>query len=439
MYAGAVVRLLETLLLLLVRFVPVAVALLVGVAVPPAHAQVYKVVSDAGSAPPIEVTGPSCEAAADAYYAARTAADENLKWDRGGNVCEGGPVEFRVNHSVQWKRTGSHFSGGWVEVRKIEDPGTGAEHCKAQMGKDTTVNWTVGYSRYPAGHAQAYDLISPPNKVPGDGLMCVGGCKVAAEYGESTSTAYRSASPTAQGTYRLSMDFKATQLGEHCAATQSDAPADPKAPIPTCPGNVGEVNGVTVCTGTAAAPVRNDTPGQEPAGAQEGNPAAGPKPGSGEGAGTGGAGRTPSTGDGGPGGGPAGAAGTGKGPDGTTNKPGEGKEQAACGAPGQPKCRIDESGTPDGKGAFDGISKGADEAKKNWTDEIDKWKERKADGWTWTFQLPSGCAPLAMDGYGFQIDVCRFQPVIHDIMSMVWAIATVWGCMLLVFNASGKN
>ncbi len=318
-------------------------------------------------------------------------------------------------------------------------PPTQAEHCKAQMGKDTTVNWTVGYSRYPAGHAQAYDLVSPPNKVPSDGLMCVAGCKVAAEYGEATSTAYRSASPTAQGTYRLSMDFRATQLGEHCAATQADAPADPKAPIPTCPGNVGEVNGVTVCTGTAEAPVRNDTPGQAPAGAQEGNPAAGPKPSSGEGAGTGGAGRTPSTGDGGPGGGPSGAAGTGKGPDGTTNKPGEGKEQAACGAPGQPKCRIDESGTPDGKGTFDGISKGADEAKKNWTDEIDKWKERKADGWTWTFQLPSGCAPLAMDGYGFQIDVCRFQPVIHDIMSMVWAIATVWGCMLLVFNASGKN
>lgn len=87
----------------------------------PAIADTYEVVSDSGNAPVAKVTGSSCEGAADAYYGLRTSGDENLKWTRGDNACEGGPTDFKVSHSVQWKRNGSHFSGGWVDVRKVPD------------------------------------------------------------------------------------------------------------------------------------------------------------------------------------------------------------------------------------------------------------------------------------------------------------------------------
>jgi hypothetical protein len=182
----------------------------------------------------------------------------------------------------------------------------------------------------------------------------------------------------------------------------------------------------------------NDVSEPKPKTPQAGNPTAGEKPSTGEGSGTGGAGRTPSTGDGGPGGGPAAAAGSGTKPDGTTPKPEEGKEQANCGAPGQPKCRIDETGTPNGSDVknklTDDVNKAADQQKA----EIEKAAKLKADGWTFSFSLPSGCTALTLAGYqipgqgALSIDVCKWQPMIHDVMTMLWLIFTVWGCINMV-------
>lgn len=313
--------------------------------------------------------------------------------------------------------------------------------CTALMGEDFTLNWSIGYTRTPnIDEDPNWKLVAPPIKPPSDGLVCdpVTSCKVALVLNPIAT--WQSLSPTAQGLYRLSVDFDAQHMGESCTPTPAEnAAAHPAADKPTCPGFVGEVNGVPGCYGTASNPTSNDVPETKPKPPEAGNPPAGKKPDSGEGSGTGGAGRTPSTGDGGPGGGPAGAAGSGTKPDGTTPKPGEGKEQANCGAPGQPKCSINEAGTPDGKGAFDSANSGLDEGKKGWIAEIEKVKDLTAPGWTWTFQLPSGCTPLDVPAFNLTLDVCRFQPIIHDIMSMLWAIATVMGCALMVFNATGKN
>ena len=315
--------------------------------------------------------------------------------------------------------------------------------CKSQQGQDFTLNWSLGYTRTPDIDADLnWKFVAPPVKPPSNGLVCdpVSSCKVALVL--APTAVWQSLSPTSQGLYRVSVVLDAPHMGETCTPTAAEnAAAHPAADKPTCPGFVGEVNGVVGCYGTASSPTANDVPESKPKPPEAGNPPAGKKPDSGEGSGTG-AGRTPSSGDGGPAGGPAAAAGSGSGGsgtggDGTGTEPGE--EQANCGAPGQPKCSINEAGTPDGKSAFDSANTGLDQNKDGWLAEISKVKDLTAPGWTWTFQLPSGCSPLDVPAFNLTLDVCRFQPIIHDIMSMLWAIATVMGCALMVFNATGKN
>ncbi|RYH64324.1 MAG: hypothetical protein EON54_06685 [Alcaligenaceae bacterium] len=330
-----------------------------------------------------------------------------------------------------------------------EDGPCNVDQCKPKQGQDTTVNWTVGYSRYPIDHPSAYTLISPTVDPPADGVMCVDSCKVAATYYGAGVTGMYSASPTAQGTYRLSMDYPALHLGQSCTSAEAQKPLSPTEPIPPCVGAVGTVNNVKVCTGTAANPVRNDTPTAKPPNAQEGNPRAGEKPSSGQGSGSGGAGRTPSTGNGGPGGGPAAAAGTGKGPDGTTPKPVEGKEQAACGAPGQPKCRIDETGTPDGKGVFDDAKKQFDDADKQRNDELEKIKgtSDKDTSWGQSFGWVQhgGCVPWNLGtlplgaGIPIEVDICPIMPYIEWVTSFLWGLATFALTIGMVFRVTTSS
>lgn len=339
--------------------------------------------------------------------------------------CSGGP---------------SPTSGSGSIASKVGD--CGEEVCSTQAGQSKIVNFTVGYTRSPNIDADPnWKLIGAPNKVPSSGLLCnpSSPCELRFSGFSDSDMAWQSAAPTPNGLYRLSLDISATVTGNTCTPTELDTAALSKtAPIPPCPGFTGEVNGVPGCYGTASSPTSNDISEPKPKPAEAGNPAAGEKPATGEGSGTGGAGRTPSTGDGGPAGGPAAAAGSGTKPDGTTPKPTEGKEQANCGAPGQPKCRIDETGTPNGSDVknklTDDVNKAADQQKA----EIEKAAQLKADGWTFSFSLPSGCTALTLAGYQIpgqgplSIDVCKWQPMIHDVMTMLWLICTVWGCINMV-------
>ena len=325
--------------------------------------------------------------------------------------------------------------------------------CSEKIGTSAIVNVTSGWKRTPKVNDESeewvYTYRFPPS---GTATICGGSdiCEMTIDAREPCTEcgAYVSQVAAANGLHRVSTDFRGHFTGKTCnAASESDLPPEAvradNSKDPPCPGYVGEVNGVRGCYGTASNPVRPVPPPEKPSGhgqGDAGNPAAGTKPSSGEGSGSGGSGRTPSAGAGGSGGGPSGAAaGSGTKPDGTTPKPDDGKEQAACGAPGQPKCSINEAGTPDGKSAFDSANTGLDQNKDGWLAEISKVKDLTAPGWTWTFQLPSGCTPLDVPAFNLSLDVCRFQPIIHDIMSMLWAIATVMGCALMVFNATGKN
>lgn len=118
--------------------------------------------------------------------------------------------------------------------------------------------------------------------------------------------------------------------------------------------------------------------------------------------------------------------------------PGEpGPEGEPCGAPGQPICavRVDESGTPGAKEYQDAIKQQGDLATELYGEEggltrrvQDFLGESPAGiaGWTWTFSLPTGCTPYVVAALNITLDVCDFQPVIHDIMGLLWVLSTIF-------------
>lgn len=310
--------------------------------------------------------------------------------------------------------------------------------CTAKTGVVGILSWTEGYTRTPdEGDRQAVGpIVSPPSS----GEVCDGGCAVSLQTSGPGVQPYVSQSPTANGLYRRSVDYPSLGLGRECTMGTADAGAKKDAPMPDCPGSVGDLgNGKPVCVGTAAKPITPTPLGTAPGATPiAGNPAAGGKPPSGEGSGTGSAGRTPSTGNGGPAGGPAGAAtgGKGGGAGGTaagvgTGGSGTGDEpHKPCGGPGEPTCnvKVDEKGVPEGVGtSFDTANKTSDDSFKAQSKAIeDAGKRETGPAWDFTFQLPTGCVPIQTAIADFTLDPCRYQGMIHDLMSMVWAAVTVF-------------
>lgn len=304
--------------------------------------------------------------------------------------------------------------------------------CNAKVGQISFVNRTFMYTRSSSPNDLA--AIGPVTPAASGQTFCNGGCVSTIGAFDSTTLGVKlwiSQVPTAQGLFRQSIDVPVTVTGAECTAStgNSDAPNNPSSTPPPCPGYVGEVNGVKGCYGTADKPVISTQASAPGAAVSTGNPAAGTRPSSGEGSGSDGAGRTPSAGSGGPDGGPSSAVSPSNGgsnPSGTISKPSDTtREQQNCGAPGQAKCTIDESGTPDGKGAFDSAGSGLDNARATQKTGIDGAANISAPSWSFGFTLPSGCQPFPVFR-GVVLNMCAYQPVIHDLMSLVWAAATVF-------------
>lgn len=307
---------------------------------------------------------------------------------------------------------------------------------RGYMGRDP--NGGVGYADYlPSG---------APNPDPGRGAspvpsaMCVGGCM--ATLGPATDY-YSSRQPTSTGLYRLASQHTArTTGGERCTQSDSDRDlVDETRGVPPCNGAFGYIDGRPACvptstpSGTGTATATTPFGGGGPV--TQGNPPSG---------GGGGA----ATGNGGNGGGPGhpgdgrrvlpdgtvvdGTA-TGSTPSGTRTKS-DTEEQVACGAPGQPKCRIDETGTPaDANGRFSGANASIDQSKSGIDGLINGASSKAAPGWTWSFALPSNCAPIqtpAFADFVSEIDLCGFQDTIHDLMALLWLACTIWSCVGMV-------
>lgn len=320
-------------------------------------------------------------------------------------------------------------NSGFSDVGGVCVPGS----PECEVGQGRTFNRTAGWARSPKADADdIVDFYGPPssNYDYNDGT-CVGDLT-------GIDQCWRSQEPSAQGLYRLSCDHTMVISGPSTSA--GDANADPTTDNATCPGFVGQVNGKPVCVGTASSPLPAPVAAPDvPTGA--GNPSAGPKPATGPGSGSNGAGRTPADGTGGNDGGPAsaavGAGGTGPRSDGT-EPTGE-----VCGAAPLPPCnvKVDETGTPNEASAPGRFTQGNTDLDKVKTDANDAFGDHRdiqLPAWTWTFQFPTGCTPLVLGGYDdFEIDVCQFQPMIHDLMSVLWVIAGIWGMIALFQRATG--
>lgn len=118
------------------------------------------------------------------------------------------------------------------------------------------------------------------------------------------------------------------------------------------------------------------------------------------------------------------------------------EDPATCGGEGQPLCnvKVDETGMPTGSSQMETMDIQGDAAEAMVKSEGSFWtgvkeylnkSSQELAGWNWSFALPTGCTPVQMSGYDIQIDVCEFQPTIHDLMSFVWVLLTIYGLIRL--------
>lgn len=118
-------------------------------------------------------------------------------------------------------------------------------------------------------------------------------------------------------------------------------------------------------------------------------------------------------------------------------------EDLECGLPGGSPCLIDETGTPeqvddDGQTKIDEIFQPLMECM---TDPLSCLPELPEVNWAFTF--PSSCGSISMGGYSQiglpSIDVCQYQGIIHDLMSMLWAAAGLFGAVGMISGANRQE
>lgn len=106
------------------------------------------------------------------------------------------------------------------------------------------------------------------------------------------------------------------------------------------------------------------------------------------------------------------------------------QEIITCGLPDTPPCKIYETGTPsppedDGENTFKGLIPNC--LKQDWRSCFPELPDIN-----WSFSLPSGCGPIPVPfgKYGFsEVNICPWQGMIHDLMSMLWAAAGLFGAI----------
>jgi hypothetical protein len=236
-----------------------------------------------------------------------------------------------------------------------------------------------------------------------------------------------------------------------CTANPND-PNAPNSPPALCPGSVGTFNGKAICLGVS---VGNDVSLPKADGA--GNPKAGTSP-----LVDSNAGREPAAPVGAPDarGGPGvsvganGSIGTG-----TNRAPGTGTTGTSPGAGGQEHptdytreatlqttntklqsirdklesgLKIDETGVGDGTGvetqATEGINTESGKISSG-IEGIVAGTSAPNSSWGFSINFPSTCTPfnIGTNRWGFySVDFCQWQPIVHDIMSLIWVAVSIF-------------
>lgn len=110
-----------------------------------------------------------------------------------------------------------------------------------------------------------------------------------------------------------------------------------------------------------------------------------------------------------------------------------------CGVPGTPACAVavDETGVPT---ADDVQTDGPADAEA----EFESWIEGIAAAnpfpdINWAFELPTACGVIPTPGLSpwiESIDVCQFQPMFHELMTVVWMLGGLFGAISLFMRNS---
>lgn len=293
--------------------------------------------------------------------------------------------------------------------------------CSAKAGTSEQRNFTIGWSRTSGAEQEsAWDasVLQRGSDLIGT-TVCDGTC-LGAVSANNQSNAWQATQPNSQGLYRLSVDYTVTYTGGTCTASQKSASMDPAAPAPSCDGYLGQINGKPACVGK---PGTSDPKVTAPSPVLAGNPAAGSAgtdPGRTGGAGgSSGGPSSPSDGQirGGSGSPTNGSGGTGSSATGDKEIKIE-----MCGSKGQPACKIDESGTPDGKGAFSSADAALESSSKAREAGIRDAGDRKSLPWS-----PSGIL-LPTAGCEVQRTETRFGVMPLDLCNS--PIAQLWRQLL---------
>lgn len=276
-------------------------------------------------------------------------------------------------------------------------------------------------------------------------------CGATIDPSAAAQSCWRSQAPAdGTGLYRLSCDFALVSAGTSTCTPSGNNPSNPTAASPACPtGNVGEVNGKSVCLGSIptsgvnlGAPEGSGNPRagtgseqtneqREPAAGSGGAPDARGGPGVTTGpGGTGTGGNRIPSGDGKAGEAP-------KFPDDYNRE----NTQAQVLAELKKARKIDETGTPDGSTADTDAKAALDtEAGKLQTglDGVIAGTGAPDRSWGFSISFPSTCNPFVVGtaNWGFfNVDFCDFQDVAHDLMTLVWLGVTIFACVGMVFRA----
>jgi len=106
-----------------------------------------------------------------------------------------------------------------------------------------------------------------------------------------------------------------------------------------------------------------------------------------------------------------------------------GEEIITCGLPNTPKGKIDETGTPESQDALpDPVAS---------LEPLGGVPAPVDSAWSWSFSLPAGCSAISLGqfaGRAISFDLCPYQPVVHDIMTVLWLMSTVILCAGMVLR-----
>lgn len=110
-----------------------------------------------------------------------------------------------------------------------------------------------------------------------------------------------------------------------------------------------------------------------------------------------------------------------------------------CGLPDTPACILDPSGIPSAQSVpTDTLEREHDPIRDLVQDPSSVLPQLPTI--SWLFALPTSCGPIdfggAFDPFITQVDICQFQPMFHDIMSLVWALGGLFGAISMFLRST---